>query len=199
MAEQYYESPRNITVGGVNVEITFGRLNMKDKSDIKNFFQKYSLGQDEGNLEGIDLPAGGIEQLFIRRGLQGLRVGNRNIPLDTGSNLLASIPDVGMGDDPDDVDLYDELLKTGVDKNRWIAVRFPFNMVFAQYLQQINNDKAENEKSAQEKAEEEGRNIPKGDPNTPANGVGEDPLDTQEDTSSVTVLSGSDILGKQQD
>jgi hypothetical protein len=199
MAEQYYESPRNITVGGVNVEITFGRLNMKDKSDIKNFFQKYSLGADEGNLEGIDLPAGGIEQLFIRRGLQSLRIGNRNIPLDTGSNLLASIPDIGMGDDPDDVDLYTELLKTGVDKNRWIAVRFPFEMVFAQYLAAINADKAENEKKAQEKAEEEGRSVPPADPNTPSNGVGDDPLDTQEDTSSVTVLSGSDILGRQQD
>jgi hypothetical protein len=129
--------------------------------------------------------------------LQSLRVGNRNIALDTGANLLASIPDVGMGDEPDDVDLYEELLKTGVDKNRWIAVRFPFNMVFAQYLASINADKQEAEKSAQDKAEEEGKNIPTADKHTPADGVGEDPLATQEDTSSATVLSGSDILGKQ--
>lgn len=195
MSEQYYESPRNVLIGGVNVKITFARLDHKDKSDLRNFFQKYSLDPDTSNLEGIDLPAGGIEQLFIRRGLEALEVGTRSINLDAGNPVKSFPPELGMGDDPDEKDLYEEVLKTGVDKNRWTATRFPFNMVFGQYLAAVNSDKSDDEKDAADKAEVEGKKTPPKDPNTPENGVGDDPLDTQEDTSTVKVLSGSDIAG----
>jgi hypothetical protein len=199
MAEQYYETPRDVTVSGVNVQLTFARLTHKDKSDLRNFFQKYSLDPDTSNLEGIDLPAGGIEQLFIRRGLEKMVVGTRTVQLDAG-NPVSSFPnEIGMGDDPDDVDLYEEVLKTGVDRNRWAGTRFPFNMVFGQYLAAVNNDKEQDERAAEKKADEEGKKLPKKDPNTPTDGTGDDPLGTQEDSSTVKVLSGSDILGKQED
>jgi hypothetical protein len=198
MAEQYYESPRNVLVGGVNVEITFARLTHKDKSDLRNFFQKYSLDPDTSNLEGIDLPAGGIEQLFIRRGLESMKVGTRTIQLDA-SNPVNSFPnEIGMGDDPEDVDLYEEVLKTGIDRNRWAGTRFPFNMVFGQYLAAVNFDKENDEKAAEKKADEEGRRLPNKDPNKPEDGdAGNDPLGTQADSSTVKVLSGSDIVGSQ--
>lgn len=191
MAEQYYESPRNLTVEGQNVEITFNRMTPKDQSDLRNFFQKYSLGE-EGELEGIDLPSGGIEQLFIKRGLSGLKIGTREVRLNP-SNPVESFPnDIGMGDDEDGIMLYTEVLKTGVDKNRWAAHRFPYQMVFAQYLGMVNDEKAEKEEAEYQAAQEEGRKAPEPDAR-PENGTGSDPLPA-EDTSQPTALNGSDIV-----
>lgn len=189
MAEQYYESPRTLMIEGQHVEITFARLSHKDKSDLRNFFQKYSLGT-EGELEGIDLPAGGIEQLMIRRGLEKLVVGTKTITLDA-SNPVSSFPDLGMGDVEGELDLYDEVIKTGVDKNRFLGRKYPFNMVFAQYLGQVEADKEKAETAAAEKAADEGRKVEAPDERDEES-VSADPL-PQTPTSAPSLLSGSDM------
>lgn len=189
--EHYYGSPRKLTIEGRAVEITFNRMTPKDQSDLRNFFQKYSLGE-EGELEGIDLPAGGIEQLMIRRGLRGIKVNGINIELDSANPVNSFPSDWGMGDDVDGLSLYEEVIKTGVDKNRWLARRYPFNMVFAQYLARVDVDKSNDEAEKRKKAEEGLKNAPEPDVH-PDDGVGEDPLDTQGDTSTPSALSGSDL------
>jgi hypothetical protein len=195
--EQYYGDPRNFEIKdkGVNknVEVTVSRLNHRDKSDLRNYFQNYSLDPDIGVVEGIELPAGGIEQLVIRRSLQKLVIGTQTIQIQ-GTNPLEAIPDIGMGDEEEDVDIYEELLKTIVDKNRWLARRPPFAMVFAQYLAAVLDEKYESELATQKKAEDEGRNAPEPDA-VPDDGVGPDPLD-EGDTSTPTRLSGSELATK---
>ena len=190
MAEQYFSDPRNFPIGNRNVEVTVRRLSHRDKSDLRNFFQNYSLDPDTAMVEGFELPAGGIEQLVIRRALVSLTIGTNKLNFSTG-NPVDSFPDIGMGDEEDDVDLYEEVLKTITDKNRWMARRQPFAMVFAQYLNAVMDDKAAAEAKMREKAEEKGVNTPQED-NIPADGVGDDPL-APEDTPTTTRLSGSDL------
>lgn len=190
MAEQYYADPRNFSIGNRNVEVEVRRMSHRDKSDLRNYFQNYSLDPDTAMVEGFELPAGGIEQLVIRRALVSLTIGTNKLNFSTG-NPVDAFPDIGMGDDEDDVDLYEEVLKTITDKNRWLARRQPFAMVFAQYLNAVNDDKAEVEQELRDKAEEKGQDAPAGD-NIPEDGVGEDPLDTK-DTPTITRLRGSDL------
>lgn len=190
MAEQYYSDPRHFPIGNRNVEVEVRRLSHRDKSDLRNYFQNYSLDPDTAMVEGFELPAGGIEQLVIRRALVNLTIGTNKLNFSTG-NPVDAFPDIGMGDEEDDVDLYEEVLKTITDKNRWMARRQPFAMVFAQYLNAVNDDKAEAEKAVREKAEEKGQDAPAED-NIPADGVGDDPLD-QRDMPTTTRLSGSDL------
>ena len=198
MAEQYYSDPRNFEIvdNGIrkNVEVRVDRMNNRDKSDLRNYFQNYSLDPDTAMVEGFELPAGGIEQLVIRRAVSSITIGTNKLNFSTG-NPVDALGDVGMGDEEEDVDVYTEILKTVTDKNRWLARRNPFAMVFAQYLNEVMEDKAKEERRLREKAEAEGKPTPSED-NIPEDGVGEDPLGS-EDTPTPTRLSGSDLVAGQ--
>jgi hypothetical protein len=194
MAEQYYGDPRNFEIkdNGIrkNVEVKVDRMNNRDKSDLRSYFQNYSLDPDTAMVEGFELPAGAIEQLVIRRAVRGITVGTNKLNFATG-NPVDALGDLAMGDEEDDVDIYEEILKTITDKNRWLARRQPFMMVFAQYLSAVFEDKSENERALADKAEAKGMDAPTPDV-VPEDGVGDDPLDT-EDSSTPTRLSGSDL------
>ena len=196
MAEQYYDDPRNFEIvdAGIrkNVEVKADRMNNRDKSDLRSYFQNYSLDPDTAMVEGFELPAGAIEQLVIRRAVRSITIGNNKLNFATG-NPVDALGDVAMGDEEEDVDIYEEILKTITDKNRWLARRQPFAMVFAQYLNLVMEDKAEAQKALEDKAREKGVNPPKSD-DIPSDGVGDDPLDT-EDTSTPMRLSGSELAG----
>lgn len=196
MAEQYYGDPRNFEIKdqGIkkNVEVQAARMNNRDKSDLRSYFQNYSLDPDTAMVEGFELPAGAIEQLVIRRAIRSITIGNDKLNFTTG-NPVDALGDVAMGDEEEDVDIYEELLKTITDKNRWLARRQPFAMVFAQYLSAVLDDKAAAEKAVRDKAEEKGMNPPPED-EKPDDGVGDDPLDTK-DTPGPTRLSGSELAG----
>jgi hypothetical protein len=195
--ESYYGDPRNFDIvdNGIkkNVEVQVSRMNNRDKSDLRSYFQNYSLDPDTAMVEGFELPAGAIEQLVIRRAVRSITIGTNKLNFTTG-NPVDALGDVAMGDEEEDVDIYEELLKTIVDKNRWLARRQPFAMVFAQYLSAVLDDKSEEEDRLAEKAQEKGVDAPPKD-ESPDDGVGDDPLDTK-DTSGPTRLSGSAIAGE---
>lgn len=196
MSEQYYSDPRNFEIvdQGIkkNVEVKADRMNNRDKSDLRSYFQNYSLDPDTAMVEGFELPAGAIEQLVIRRAIRSITVGNNKLNFTTG-NPVDALGDVAMGDEEEDVDIYEEILKTIVDKNRWLARRQPFAMVFAQYLSAVLDDKSEAEEELAEKARDKGLKEPVKD-EQPEDGAGDDPLDTK-DTSTLTRLSGSELAG----
>jgi len=175
MAEQFYKSPRTFPIGNRTIAVTVDRLSHRDKSDLRNYFQDYALDPDLGMVEGLSLPAGGIEQLVMRRSLKKLEVGTTTIQF-TSANPIDDFPDIGMGDDDGDVELDKEVIKTIVDKNRWLGRTSPFNMVFAQYLALVNADKQEYEEKVKEKAEAEGKRVPEQD-DVPKDGVGDNPLE----------------------
>jgi hypothetical protein len=196
MAEQYYGDPRNFDIvdQGIkkNVEVKVSRMNNRDKSDLRSYFQNYSLDPDTAMVEGFELPAGAIEQLVIRRAVSGITIGTNKLNFTTG-NPVDALGDVAMGDEEEDVDIYEEILKTIVDRNRWLARRQPFAMVFAQYLSAVLDDKSDAEEEIAEKAKEKGMDAPAKD-EKPEDGVGDDPLDTK-DSPGPTRLSGSDLAG----
>lgn len=138
--ESFYPSPRRLDIGGIPVEIEVARLSHAVKRDLRNYFSKYGLDRDTGAFEDVDIPAGIIEDLVIRRGLKKLVISGDEVKF-SGPSPVDSFPDdVGMGDGEDDVDLYEEVLKTIVDRNRWLARRYPFGLVFAQYLSLVQED-----------------------------------------------------------
>lgn len=197
MATQNYKHPRNLTIENVNVEIEAGRLKHSIKRDLRNYFGKYGLDRETGMLDDIDIPSGVIEDKVIREGLVRLRIGTEEIRF-TGNSPVDSFPDFAMGDEPGDIDLYEEVLKTLIDKNQFLANQYPFGMVFAQYLSMVENDiQAEKEKAAEEKNEE----TPK--PEKPASDdddeVSTNPLSSQEEaTYTVERTSGSQLSGQQE-
>lgn len=154
------------------------------KRDLRNYFSNYSLERETGMFEGVDIPAGAIEDIVVRRGLKSMKVGNEEIQF-TSNSPIDDYPDIGMGDEEDDVDLYEEVLKTIVDKNRFLARQYPFNLVFAQYLALVNMEKKEKE----EKVEKGGGQ--KADEQTTE--VGEDPTPSPEDTPTARRISGSEL------
>lgn len=185
MAEQYYNSPRRFDVGNIAVVLEVNRLKQAVKRDLRNYFSNYSLERETGMFEGVDIPAGAIEDIVVRRGLKSMRVGNEDIQF-TSNSPIDDYPDIGMGDEEDDIDLYEEVLKTIVDRNRFLARQYPFNLVFAQYLALVNMEKKEKEekveKSGGPKADEQDDSV-----------VGQDPTPSPTDTSTVQRISGSEL------
>src|SRR5215213_4659419 len=112
MAEQYFGDPRNFEIvdDGIrkNVEVTVARMNNRDKSDLRNYFQNYSLDPETAMVEGFELPAGGIEQLVLRRAITSITIGTNKLNFATG-NPVDALGDIAMGDEDDDVDIYEEL------------------------------------------------------------------------------------------
>lgn len=147
--EAAYTNPRNLTIDNTNVEIEVARLNHAAKRDLRNYFSKYGLDRDTGAFEDVDIPAGVIEDLVIRRALKKLVIGTQQIRFD-GASPVDSFPDFAMGDEEDEPDLYEEVLKTIVDRNRWLARRYPFGLVFAQYLALVQQDEEKDEKGNKE-------------------------------------------------
>lgn len=195
MATQYYSHPRDITIENTNVRIEVGRLQHSIKRDLRNFFGKYGLDRETGMLDDIDIPAGMIEDMVIRRGLVRLTIGTEEIRF-TGNSPVDSFPDFAMGDLPGEVDLYDEVVKTLVDKNQFLANQYPFGMVFAQYLSMIE---MEDQKTKEDAAKEKNEEPPKKE--KPASDddeeVSTNPLSSQdEDTSTPERISGSELSGK---
>lgn len=184
MAEVYYNSPRRFDVGNVAVALEVNRLKQAVKRDLRNYFSNYSLERETGMFEGVDIPAGAIEDIVVRRGLKSMRVGNEDIQF-TSNSPIDDYPDIGMGDEEDDIDLYEEVLKTIVDRNRFLARQYPFNLVFAQYLALVNQEK----KATEQKAEKAG-----GPPaDEQESEVGPDPTTSPQDTSTVQRISGSEL------
>lgn len=186
MAERFYSNPRDIQIGNQRVEINVKRLSHAVKRDLRNFFSNYALERETGMFEGIEIPAGAIEDLVVRRGLEELVVGTQTVQFNSPSPI-DDFPDVGMGDEDDSTDLYEEVIKTIVDSNRFLSRIYPFNMVFAQYMASVNRDKQTYET---EQAEKTGAKPDRVDPD---NVVGPNPTESPEDTPTVMQLSGSDI------
>lgn len=171
MANSFYSNPRNIVIEGNNVEITVKEAPHALKRDMRNHFNKFGLGQESGMLEDIEIPAGLIEDLAVRRSLAKMVVGTTEVNLNEGPSPINAFPNIGMGDEDDEYDLYEEVLKTIVDKNRFLAHKYPFNMVFMQYLSLIRQE----EKEAKEVD-------------------AEDPTKLEsEDTSSGSLISGAEL------
>lgn len=185
MAEQYFNSPRSFVIGNINVVLEVNRLKQAVKRDLRNYFSNYSLERETGMFEGVDIPAGAIEDIVVRRGLEKMTVAGEEIQF-TSNSPIDDYPDIGMGDEEDDVDLYEEVLKTIVDKNRFLARQYPFNLVFAQYLALVMQDK----KDAEQKVEKAGG--PKAD-DIGDSEVGTDPTSSPEDSSTVQRITGSEL------
>ncbi len=153
MAERFYENPRTLQIGNQVISIKVRRLNHAVKRDLRNFFQNYALERETGMFEGIEIPAGAIEDIVFRRGIEDIKIGGTSIQFNSPSPI-EDLPDIGMGDEEGDINLYEELLKTCVDSNRFLARLYPFNMVFGQYLSLVNMDKREyEEKQKSQKGE----------------------------------------------
>lgn len=196
MATHNYKHPRNLVVENTNVEIEAGRLKHSMKRELRNYFGKYGLDRETGMLDDIDIPAGLIEDKVIREGLLRLRIGTDEIRF-TGNSPVDSFPDFAMGDEPGDIDLYEEVLKTIIDKNQFLANQYPFGMVFAQYLSMVENDIEEaKKKEAEEKNEEY---VEKEKPaSADDEEVSTDPLTSQDEaTSTPERISGSQLSGGQ--
>jgi hypothetical protein len=186
MAERYYQSPRPLQIGNKGVEIKVRRLSHAVKRDLRNFFSNYALERETGMFEGIEIPAGAIEDLVVRRGLESLSVGGQEVQFNSASPI-DDFPDIGMGDEDDSIDLYEEVIKTIVDSNRFLSRIYPFNMVFAQYMAQVNREKR---KFEEEQAEKTG-----GTPDTmdKDDHVGPNPTPSEQDMPTATRISGSEI------
>lgn len=190
MAEKFYRNPRPLQIGNVGIEIKVNRLSHAVKRDLRNHFSNYALERETGMFEGIEIPAGAIEDIVVRRGLAELSEGGRLVQFSS-SSPIDDFPDIGMGDEDGDTDLYEEVLKTIVDSNRFLARIYPFNMVFAQYLALVNVDKRNYEQEQEKKTGAKPDRVDRED------AVGPNPTQSQEDTPSVQRFSGSDITGTQ--
>lgn len=190
MAETYYNNPRKLNINGVEVVIETNRLKHGIKRDLRNYFSNYSLDRETGMFEGVDIPTGAIESIVVRRGLSRLWHAGNEVQL-TSADPIDDYPEIGMGDEEGDTDLYEEILKTIVDKNRFLARSYPFSMVFAQYLAMVNQDKTNYEKK---RLEATGKEL-----DNPVNAsdkkddVGLNPTESQEDTSTVKRISSSEL------
>ncbi len=185
MAERFYSNPRELQIGSDRVEIKVKRLSHAVKRDLRNFFSNYALERETGMFEGIEIPAGAIEDLVVRRGLDELVVGVQTVQFNSPSPI-DDFPDVGMGDEDESIDLYEEVIKTIVDSNRFLSRIYPFNMVFAQYMAQVNRDKQKYETAQAEKTGAKPDRVDQ-------DAVGPNPIPSQTDTPTVTQVSGSDI------
>lgn len=183
--EKYYQNPRTVIIGNDRITIEVKQLNHGIKPQLRNFFQNYSLDQDTGMFEGIEIPTGAIESLVIRRALVNMTHNNKPVVFES-PEPVEDFPPVGMGDNEDEPELYEEVLKTVVDSNRFLARLYPFNMVFAQYKRLVDLDKEAYERKMAEKTGAEMDN-----PNQDAT---VNPTQSQEDTSTATRISGGDIL-----
>jgi hypothetical protein len=188
MAEQFYTSPRNLQIGNLGVQIKVRRLSHAVKRDLRNYFSNYALERETGMFEGIEIPAGAIEDLVVRRGLEELSQGGQLVQFNSPSPI-DDFPDIGMGDKDGDIDLYEEVIKTIVDSNRFLARIYPFNMVFAQYLSMVNRDKAEYETKQAKTTGAEPDKVDRDD------SVGPNPTPSQEATSTVQRIGGSELTG----
>lgn len=186
--ERFYQNPRPLQIGHDLVKIEVKRGNHGIKRALRDFFQNYSLEQETGTFDGIDIPAGSIESLVVRRTLENVYV-NGNLVQFVSNDPIDDLPDIGMGDEEDDIDLYVEILKTCVDANRYLARKYPYNMVFAQYLAMVNEDKRRYEEKMNAQT---GASIDKVDRE---DAVGPDPTPSPEDTFIGERISGGAITG----
>lgn len=186
MAEHYYPNPRKLTIGNTTVEIKVKRGTHALKRDLKNFFSNYALERETGMFEGIDIPAGSIESLAIRRCLESMTVAGQRVQFNS-ADPIDDFPEIGLGDEEEEPDLLLEVNKTVVDFNRFLAQTYPFNMVFGQYLALVNRDKRKYEEEQGEKTDA------KADTIDTKEQVAENPTVSEPDTSTVTQISGSDI------
>ncbi len=186
MAEKYYRSPRPLQIGNVGVNIKVRRLSHGVKRDLRNYFSNYALERETGMFEGIDIPAGAIEDLVVRRGLEELEVAGKVVQFNS-SSPIDDLPDLGMGDEEGDIDLLEEILKTIVDSNRFLARKYPFNMVFAQYFGLVQSDKRKYEQK------HENETGARADRTDGEHEVGPNPTTSQEDTPTVERIGGSSM------
>ncbi len=186
MAEHYYPNPRKLEFGNTTVEIEVKRGTHALKRDLKNFFSNYALERETGMFEGIDIPAGSIESLAIRRCLKSLTVAGQKVQFNS-PDPIDDFPELGLGDDEDEPDLLLEVNKTVVDFNRFLAQTYPFNMVFAQYLALVNRDKREYE---EKQAEETGAQVDTIERDDQAY---ENPTPSPPATSTVTQIGGAEL------
>ncbi len=185
MAEHYYPNPRTIQIGNVDVVIEVKRGSHALKRDLKNFFSNYALERETGMFEGIDIPAGSIESLAIRRCLKSLTVAGQQVSFNT-PDPIDSFPDIGLGDEEGEPDLLLEVNKSVVDFNRYLAQTYPFNMVFSQYLALVKNDKREYEEKQAERTGATADTTNDGEDT-------ENPTPSEPDMPIATRISGSDI------
>lgn len=186
MAEHYYPNPRNITIGNTSVEIKVKRGTHALKRDLKNFFSNYALERETGMFEGIDIPAGSIESLAIRRCLDSLTVAGQRVQFNS-ADPIDDFPEIGLGDEENEPDLLLEVNKTVVDFNRFLAQTYPFNMVFGQYLALVNREKREYEEKQNEETGAQADTVDNKEQTT------ENPTPSEPDTSTAMQISGSDI------
>lgn len=185
MAEHYYRNPRKIQIGNTGVEIEVRRGSHALKRDLKNFFSNYALERETGMFEGIDIPAGSIESLAVRRCLKSLTVANQLVQFNS-PDPIDDFPDLGMGDEEGEPDLLLEVLKSVVDFNRYLAQSYPYSMVFGQYLALVKRDKREYEEEQAEKTGAKPDTVNEDEDTT-------NPTPSEPDMSTVTRISGSDI------
>lgn len=168
------EHTTELTISGRAVVITTKSLNHAIKKRMRNYFGKYGIGQETGRFEDIDIPIGGIEGIAINEGLVGMRVGTSEVNFKN-VDKVEDFPAIGMGGEEDELDLYEEVLKAIVNTpgNKFLAVKYPFMMVFAQYLETDEEEEESDEVNPTQTSTQS----------------------ENQDTSGVTRLSGSELTG----
>lgn len=173
------EHTTELTIENRAVVITTRPVKHSIKKRMRNYFGKYGIGQETGRFEDIEIPIGGIEGIAIDESLTGLRVGTTDVKF-TSPDKVDDFPLIGMGGEEDEPDLYEEVLKAiiATPGNRFLAVKYPFLMVFGQYLAE---EEAEAQEFDSDEDDEEGKAT-----QTSTNSE-------TEGTSGVTRLSGSEL------
>lgn len=123
----------NFEIGNTNIELKLRRLSHGIKPQLRNYFGRYGIDQDSGAFDDLTLPIGTIETIVFKNAVAEITVGTEKVRFRS-ANPVDDLPDIGMGDEEDEPDLYEEIMKRIVRHNPFLAKKAPFLLVFAQYL-----------------------------------------------------------------
>lgn len=159
---------KSFEVAGKNVRLVFKLIGHGAKREMLDYFGKYGISRESGALSDIDIPIGLLQNIVLRRAIDSLEVGGRPVKFES-LYVAEDLPSIGLGEEDDDVDLYEEILNLIVREpgNRWLGRKYPYMIVFGQFLATEGEEEEEDED-------------------------GEDPLE-ETDTPTVMQFSGSNL------